>query len=39
MPTVTKSSSNKENKFTKECINALDEYSQVFDDWCQAEGE
>ena len=39
MPTVTESSSNTENRFSKECINALDEYSQVYDDWCQAEGK
>ena len=37
MPTVTKASSNAENKFSKECINALDEYSLVYDEWCQAE--
>lgn len=39
MPTVSKGSTNSENKFTKECINALDEYSLVYDEWCQAEGK
>ena len=27
-----------ENKFTKECIQALHEYSLLYDEWCQAEG-
>lgn len=39
MPTVSKTSSNAENKFSKECINVLDEYSLVYDEWCQAEGK
>lgn len=37
VPAVSKGG-NSENKFTKECINALDEYSLVYDEWCQAEG-
>lgn len=39
MPTVTKTSSNAENKFSKESINALDEYSLVYDEWCISEAK
>ena len=37
LPSV-KSSGKVENKFTKECIDALDRYSSLYDDFCQAEG-
>ena len=38
VPAVSKGG-NSENKFTKECISALDEYSLIYDEWCQAEGK
>lgn len=34
-----RSSPKTENKVTKECIDELDKYSTVFDDWCQAEAK
>ncbi len=34
-----KSGRKAENKFTKECIDALDKYSTAYDDWLQAEGK
>mmetsp|Transcript_3944 Transcript_3944/g.5143 ORF Transcript_3944/g.5143 Transcript_3944/m.5143 type:complete len:701 (+) Transcript_3944:204-2306(+) len=37
MPAIK--STNAENKFSKECITVLDEYSTVFDEWCQAEAK
>jgi len=36
LPSI-KSGSKSENKFTKECIDALDKYSSAYDDWLQAE--
>jgi hypothetical protein len=38
LPTVQKSGK-VENKFTKECIDALDKYSSIYDEYCQAEGK
>jgi len=39
MPKVAKSLANAQNKFSKDLTNTLDEYSKVYDDWCQAEAK